>query len=236
MADVMAGRGHQRTGLQILGILLVIATIYPLSFITHIFLRDATDVFSIATALAIASIGVPLAIVMFFMRLLHRSWADYGLRRTPAWRAVLLGVIVAVAIVALIKFGLIPIFKTIAPRPPDIAYLLPIRGNTPGLVFVLLMVWTTAAFGEEMLFRGFVLNEMAGLIGNSEAARWLAAMATGVLFGVGHLHQGLAGVLLASASGCLFGAAYLLLKRNLWPVIIAHGLIDTVSMTSIYLA
>jgi membrane protease YdiL (CAAX protease family) len=222
--------------MAVFGIALVFATVFPLSYLDHLFVSDATDIFSIGTALAIAAIGVPLAIITLFMRLMNRDWADYGLKSIATWKAVLLVLVVAIATIALMKFALIPLFKAIAPVRPDIGYLMPVRGNLPGFLFVLLVVWTTAAFGEELIFRGFVLNELAGLLGGSEGARWTAAIATGVLFGVGHLHQGLSGVLASGATGCIFGAAYLLLRRNLYPLIIAHGLVDTLSITSIYLA
>lgn len=50
-----------------------------------------------------------------------------------------------------------------------------------------------------------------------------------------HLYQGLGGALMTGAVGVLFGVLYLVMKRNLWPLIIAHGIIDTLTLTQIYL-
>ena len=32
-----------------------------------------------------------------------------------------------------------------------------------------------------------------------------------------------------------FGTAFLLLKRNLWPLVLVHGVIDTINFVALYL-
>ncbi|MGH7019085.1 MAG: hypothetical protein ACREEY_04360 [Brevundimonas sp.] len=38
-----------------------------------------------------------------------------------------------------------------------------------------------------------------------------------------------------AAIGNAFDAAFLLMKRNLWPVVLVHGLVDTINFTALYL-
>jgi len=56
----------------------------------------------------------------------------------------------------------------------------------------LLVVWTTAAFGEEMLFRGIVLNCVASLaVRYGKTPNWtIGLVVSSVCFGLGHSYQG----------------------------------------------
>jgi len=51
-----------------------------------------------------------------------------------------------------------------------------------------------------------------------------------------HFYQGAAGMALTGIVGFMLAVAYLAVGRNLWVPIIAHGLIDTVSLVSVYLS
>lgn len=50
-----------------------------------------------------------------------------------------------------------------------------------------------------------------------------------------HASQGVSGVLLTGLVGAVFGYAYLRSNRNLWALILAHGLVDTWGVTTLYL-
>jgi hypothetical protein len=43
------------------------------------------------------------------------------------------------------------------------------------------------------------------------------------------------GMLMTGATGLLFGAVFLVVLRNLWPLVIAHGLINTISFVDMFL-
>ena len=92
----------------------------------------------------------------------------------------------------------------------------------------------TVAFGEEMLVRGFMMNRLAQLFGSTRAAWATALVISAVIFGLMHVYQGTMGVLLTGAVGLVFGAAYLIVRRNLWVTIIAHGVIDTLAFVAFY--
>jgi hypothetical protein len=56
-----------------------------------------------------------------------------------------------------------------------------------------------------------------------------------LVFALGHAYQGVTGVVNLFVVGLILGYVYLRGGRNLWPVIVAHGLIDTLSTTLVYL-
>lgn len=110
-----------------------------------------------------------------------------------------------------------------------------VQGNLPMLLLWLGIVWTAAAFGEEMFFRGFLITRASILFGKMPLGTALAVLLAALLFGLGHVYyQGLRGLVTTTAIGIAFGLAFVLLKRNLWPLVLAHGVIDTLNFIAIY--
>jgi uncharacterized protein len=99
-------------------------------------------------------------------------------------------------------------------------------------------VWTFAAFGEEIGYRGYLLNRAAKVVGSSRVALVIGLLWSSVLFGFGHWYQGPAGVVGTAVDGLVLGTAYLLSGRNLWVTILAHGFSDTyaIAITALGLA
>ena len=87
-----------------------------------------------------------------------------------------------------------------------------------------------------MFFRGFLVTRGAALFHGLPFGPAFAVLVAAILFGLGHFYyQGLRGLVMTAAIGVAFGAAFLLMKRNLWPIVLVHGLIDTINFTALYL-
>jgi hypothetical protein len=98
----------------------------------------------------------------------------------------------------------------------------------------LFLVWVQAAFGEELVFRGFLLTRLELLFGGGLSAIATAVVGQALLFGVGHWYLGPRGVTTAGIAGLILGVVYLCDGRNLVPLIGAHGLADSLSLIAIY--
>lgn len=110
-----------------------------------------------------------------------------------------------------------------------------VRGNLPMLMLWLGIVWTAAAFGEEMFFRGFLIGRTQALCAGLPLASVFAVLIPALLFGLGHAYyQGLRGLITTAAIGIAFGSAFLVLKRNLWPIVLVHGVVDTINFITLY--
>jgi membrane protease YdiL (CAAX protease family) len=98
----------------------------------------------------------------------------------------------------------------------------------------LLLVCASAAFGEELVFRGFLLTRLEILLGGGLSATATAVAGQALLFGVAHWYLGLRGVSTAALIGLAYGVVYVCNGRNLAPLIVAHGLTDSLSLIAIY--
>lgn len=117
---------------------------------------------------------------------------------------------------------------------PDGSRFAGLSGNPLMLALGLFSVWTSAAFGEEIIFRGYLIGRLAGLLGRGATGWGAAVVLSSVIFGAIHFYQGLAGIVITGTVGLLFGLAYLAVRKNLWVLVIAHGLIDTLSFIQIF--
>ena len=178
-----------------------------------------------------------LATALLWMRGL--SWRNVGLARPRIARfllAVPLGFIACACAAGAVRFSLHEVGTDAGSGPAkDYAAFQPVTHNLPEYLFWLLATWTTAAFGEEMLFRGFILDAIQRVLGGRTGALMTAVILQGLLFGVLHLYQGFNGAAVATALGVMLGFVWWASGRNLWAGILIHGIFDSLAMTAIYL-
>jgi membrane protease YdiL (CAAX protease family) len=162
------------------------------------------------------------------IRLRDGNWSAMGLKRPASWRRILL-IALAAAILRILlgQFLIEPVTGFFWPKPTAPALANEITGNIKMALVVLLLVWTFAAFGEEIAYRGYLLTRAADIGGRSVAAYWIGIVLVSILFGYGHYYKGASGVIDSGVAGVILGAAYMLAGRNLWASIFAHGFIDT---------
>ncbi len=183
---------------------------------------------------ALAGVGV----ATFFLRRHGKTWADMGLRRPEKWlRALLLAIAGIVVTSVIVSFVVAPLLGALGLTPPDFSIFADsVEGNlTNYLLFLFLVSWGSAAFGEEMLARGFILNRVSSVSGYNRIGTVVAVVAQALVFALGHLYQGAAGAIVVFLTALVFGGVYTISKRNLASCILMHGLIDTVAITAIYL-
>ncbi len=70
------------------------------------------------------------------------------------------------------------------PQAPEKA-----TGNWQIALAYLGIVWTFAAFGEEIAYRGYLLTRAADVGGRTPFAWWISVIIVSVLFGYGHYYK-----------------------------------------------
>ena len=162
------------------------------------------------------------------IRLRDGNWSAMGFKRPASWQQVLLIAVAAAAVRILIgQFLIEPVSGLFWPKPTAPALANEISGNAKMALLALLLVWTFAALGEEIAYRGYLLTRAADIGRRSAAAYWIGIVLVSILFGYGHYYKGASGVIDSGVAGLILGTAYMLAGRNLWASIFAHGFIDT---------
>ncbi|HMA43257.1 MAG TPA: CPBP family glutamic-type intramembrane protease [Gemmatimonadales bacterium] len=183
------------------------------------------------------SIVAGLALATWLLAREGESWRSLGWRRPPSIGAAAAWTIgTFLVLIAVLPALLQPIAAALGLPPQHLERLGDLRGDlTRFLILLLPLGWGTAAFGEEMLFRGYFNTRLARAFGGGRVALAAAAVGQAALFGLVHLYLGPKGVLNAFAIGLVSAAVYAANGRNLWPLILAHGLVDTVGLTALRL-
>jgi membrane protease YdiL (CAAX protease family) len=165
---------------------------------------------------------------------LRDGWSALGLRWPASWRRTIL-IAVAAAVLRLLVGTLVIEPVTAHFWPPAIAPsgMKDIAGHGMQALKWFLLVWTFAAIGEEIGYRGYLINRAADAGGRSKAVYWIAVVLVSVLFGYGHYYKGPAGIVDSGMAGLVLGAAYVLSGRNLWVCVLAHGFIDTIGLIAV---
>ena len=110
-----------------------------------------------------------------------------------------------------------------------------LRGNLRNFLFLLVTVWILVAFIEEIIFRGYMMGDIAKLIGTSKPALAVNLLVSSALFGLAHWYQGKSGALSTGIIGAVLGILFIASGFNLWLPILTHGFIDTVGLFLIYI-
>jgi hypothetical protein len=180
---------------------------------------------------------VPILFVAGLVSIRWRNggWSAMGLKRPSSWRRVVLIALGAAAVrIVLPEIVIEPVTSRFWPPETAPTGVEEIAGSIPAALKWLLIVWTFAAFGEEIAYRGYLLTRAAEVGRGSTAAYWLAVVAVSVLFGFGHYYKGPAGIVDSGFAGLVLGAAYMLSGRSLWTCVFGHGFIDTAGVVALY--
>lgn len=191
------------------------------------------------------SLLMTLAILTLYLRSRGLDWTDMGLRALPGIKAKLL--VIPQAFLTFLAFAAVvaPVlilgealgWEFLTEEPSGVEERWGnVRGNLPMYLLWLVIVWTAAAFGEEMFFRGYLVTRLQDLFSDFKFGNALAVITPALLFGLAHIYyQGLRGLVITGLIGLAFGTMFLLFKRNLWPLILWHGVIDTLTFTAIFM-
>ncbi len=175
----------------------------------------------------------PLAWFSLWLRGLR--WTDLGLVRFQNWRkTVLVGVLCGVAMELFELFISQPLLMRWTGKAPDLELFRALHGNVTWTLIALAGTWTLAAFGEEMVYRGYLMNRVVDLMRPNRIAWSVSLIVVSCVFGASHIDQGITGQLENMVDGIFLGAIYLACRRSLSVSIVAHGVADTVDVLLLF--
>ncbi len=193
------------------------------------------DAWSLLPVVETAWLNFLLVVVLvLWLRARPVGLENIGLKFPPQMRLMLRWVPV-IMIADVLATGLAtPVLVSVFGETQQLGRFSDVPGNLSLLLTILPFVWLLAAFGEEFFFRGFVLTRLAELFGATRWAWGLAITIQAIAFGGIHAYQGPVDMILIGIGGLVYGTAFVLLNRNLWPLILAHGINDTVGFILLY--
>src|SRR6266516_3228269 len=163
------------------------------------------------------------------IRLRGETLADIGLKRPESWmRTFIIGIGLAAIVFTAMYLSEKAGFRR------DLSKFKDVQGNLELTLFGVLYAFIGAGFYEEFMFRGFLMQGLAMLFGASRSAWIVACVLQGALFGAAHAYQNPLGIAITGTLGVLMGFLVLASGRNLWPVIIGHGLFDATRFVLFY--
>lgn len=181
---------------------------------------------------------IPYLLVFAWISLRVRGmrWKDIGLRLYQGWaRTLALGILFGALMEALELFITQPLLVRWLHHFPDLSDFNDMVGNYKLLLIYIALAWLLAAFGEEMVWRGYLMNRVADFFRDVPSTWVVSLIVTSVAFGFGHFDQGMTGWIENTINGLLLGALYLYFGRSLAVPIVAHGITDTIDLIIIYL-
>jgi membrane protease YdiL (CAAX protease family) len=204
-------------------------------------LATSAELLLVTVFQALDAIGLPAIFVLFpfswiSLWLRKIGWRDLGLRRPSSWlRTLGIAVTIGVFYTAVELSFIEPLIYQLGVGSEDLSNFDGIRDNILVLVIWIIIGWTIGAFAEEMVYRGYLLNRLADLIGHSQVGWVIGLIGSSAFFAFGHVYLGAAGVLMTFLEACLWAGLYLGGRRNLWLPIIGHGTTNTFAFVLMYL-
>jgi membrane protease YdiL (CAAX protease family) len=167
--------------------------------------------------------GVGALLVLGWAALSGTPWRDLGfVRPRNVWLTVLGGIAVGIAFKLAMKSIVMPLLGA-PPMNQAYQHLAGDRAAFHGLVFPILF---GAAFGEEVLFRGYLFERLGRLMGTSTAGAIATVVLSSALFAAAHFGgQGVPGVQQALVTGLVFGTVFAR-TRSLAFLMVVHAAFD----------
>ena len=183
-----------------------------------------------------------LFLVWLGIKLRGQKWSHFGVtfRRTSlkeSLRVFLLSLLVFIlAVMGFILGSIIMANITGVPESSDISNYKYLQDNIYMLLLTLCGVYVVSSFGEEVIYRAFLINRIIELGLDNKAGKIVSVIISALIFGLVHYEWGVIGIVQTAFMGLVLGIFYLKLKKRLWILILAHAYMDTILMIQMYLS
>lgn len=177
-----------------------------------------------------------LVIATWRMKVRNVTWKDLGLRKPESFKKTLfvtIGILIAV-VLSIMAFEMIKDYLPFSIEEKNYSENSAIKfGNLKGnwlLFFTIIPAVLLESMLEELLDRGFLINWFEKLFSKTTIATILAVILQALIFGFRHSYDLSDRSIRVGLIGLIMGIAYVKFGRNLWALIIAHCILNTMSM------
>ena len=154
--------------------------------------------------------------------------------RFNAKNLLLIAPLVAFVLFVFYVFAMVPAIEMLTGVPIDWSSMSHLTGDLKTTLIWLAIVWATAAFGEEIIFRGYFMRQFVKFFGDSKVSIAINILLFSTFFGYMHMQQGLTGQIVAGSTGAILSLLFYFRKYDLWFNIMVHGFFNTLGLLSWY--
>jgi hypothetical protein len=183
-----------------------------------------------------------LILVWLGIKLRGQKWTDFGLtfgriNLKGSLRIFLRSLLVCILGLSGYILGSI-IMANISgmPESADMSNYEYFHDNIFLLILTLIGVYIVSSFGEEVVYRAFLINRISELGFDSKYGKMATVLISAVIFGLVHFEWGPTGVVSTGLMGLVMGIFYLKFKKKLWILVLAHAYLDTILLVQVYMA
>lgn len=164
------------------------------------------------------------------------AFSSLGFRRKniKAKNLLIIAPIVGTVIFLFYYYLLMPTVTYFTGEPIDFTVFEPYKGNLPETLNLFVRIWISAAFAEEIVFRGYLMRQFTKFFGSNTISLVINILLLGLIFGLTHTYQGISGIFLSGITGMVLAIIFHIRKSDLWFNIAVHGFIDMVFLIYLY--
>lgn len=148
----------------------------------------------VAAAVILLDLFLPTLVIlgMMLVSLLMRREhiRSLGFKRPRSWVRMVGFAFIGAVFLQLFDVGLVlPIMNRLTGTTIDYSGLANLKGNLEQLISLVVLSWTLAALGEEIVYRGYLQKLLADLFGINLPGILLTVGISSLLFGLAHTEQ-----------------------------------------------
>ena len=177
-----------------------------------------------------------IIIIANYMEYKGKPFSALGFKRAKFTirNLLVLAPMVAFGLFVLYVFAIVPGIETLTGVPIDYSSMSELEGNLQFTIIWLLLVWATAGFGEEIIFRGYFMRQFIKFFGDSKTSLAINILIVCSFFGYMHMQQGITGQLVTAIVSTLLCLIFFIRKYDLWFMIMIHGFFNTYGILAFY--
>jgi len=174
-------------------------------------------------------------IIMLLSKFVRKEkWSEYGFKAIK-WKMLFLAIAFGVIYGLVDNFFIEQLITKITGAEPDLSTYASVKGNVGHLIAMLGIGWVIGGFFEEWFFRGYMYNRIQSVIHNPIIFKCTAIVITSIVFAFAHTYQGIGGIVDTGLFAVVMGLLYFALGKNVWYLMIIHGMYDTVGIIRLFL-
>lgn len=181
----------------------------------------------------IATFIVLIASLLEYRKGLFKS-LGFQRKKQTIKNLLLFAPLVSLGLFLLYYLILLPLVSSITGESIDFSSFDDLRGNLIYAIAAVLFIWVSAAFGEEIIWRGYFMKQFARFFGNSKLSVAFNIVLFAILFGFFHSYQGITGQIITGVIGLLLAIIFHIRNHDLWFNVFVHGFFDTICLVFLY--